>query len=146
MKSFIIIFVAEPPPPPKNLKYTKILQNRIDISWEKPAVYEFFEIVGYIISYKEQSQSKYKTQNMTSATLSVILSDLRTDTFYDITVHGYNKEARGEKMEIKVKTKKGKYTVPYSVDSFNPTISGIEIAYKLLLYQNCATHESCKLR
>ena len=120
IKSLIIIFLAEPPPPPKNLKYTKITQTEIYIAWEKPAAYEFFEIVGYNVTYKKQSESEYKTQIMTSAAFSATLSDLETDTLYDITVHGYNGEGSGDKIATKARTKKGKYIVAYSVNSFEP--------------------------
>ena len=131
IKSLIIIFLAEPPPPTKNLEYTKITQTEIEIAWEKPAVYEFFEIVGYKVSYKKQSESKYKTQIMTSAAFSATLSDLITDTLYDITVHGYNEEGSGDKVAIKARTKKGKCIVAYSVNSFEPKdFMIIEIAHK----------------
>ncbi|XP_028413931.1 uncharacterized protein LOC114536784 [Dendronephthya gigantea] len=99
------IFIQEPPPPPKSLNHSKVTENRIDIRWDKPAANDFFEIIGYIVSHKEKSQLKYKTQNMTSDTFNVIISKLKSDTFYDITVHGYNNEGSGDKIEISVKTK-----------------------------------------
>ncbi|XP_028406445.1 uncharacterized protein LOC114528934 [Dendronephthya gigantea] len=99
------IFIQEPPPPPKSLIHSKVTENRIDIRWEAPAANDFFYIFGYIVSHKEKSQLKYKTQNETSVTLNVILSKLKSNTFYDITVHGYNKEGSGDKIEISVKTK-----------------------------------------
>ncbi|XP_028413956.1 uncharacterized protein LOC114536812 [Dendronephthya gigantea] len=83
----------------------KVTEDRIDIRWEKPAANDFFKIFGYIVSHKEKSQLKYKTQNMSSDASNVVLRELKSDTFYDITVHGYNKEGSGDKIEISVKTK-----------------------------------------
>ncbi|XP_028413933.1 titin-like [Dendronephthya gigantea] len=99
------IFIKEPPPPPKSLNHSKVTKNRIDIRWEKPTANDFFKIFGYIVSHKEKSQLEYKTQNMTSGTFNVILSKLKSNTFYDIKVHGYNKEGSGDKIKISVKTK-----------------------------------------
>ncbi|XP_028406448.1 uncharacterized protein LOC114528937 [Dendronephthya gigantea] len=99
------IYIQEPPPPPKSLNHSKVTEDRIDIRWEKPAANDFFKIFGYIVSHKEKSQLKYKTQNMSSDASNVVLRELKSDTFYDITVHGYNKEGSGDKIEISVKTK-----------------------------------------
>ena len=130
IKSLIIIFLAEPPPPPKNLKYTKITQTKIDITWEEPAAYEFFEIVGYIVSYEKQSESKNKTQIMISAAFNATLSDLETDTLYNITVHGYNEEDSGDKIAIKARTERGKYIVAYRVEFEPKDFMVVKIAHK----------------
>ncbi|CAB3991504.1 angiopoietin-1 receptor-like isoform X3 [Paramuricea clavata] len=93
------------PPEPTNFTHTDVTQTRIDLSWNKPIGHEFFVINGYIVSHKTTPETQFKTQKITSGELNVVLSDLQGDTFYVITVHGYNDEGDGDKLRIEVTTK-----------------------------------------
>lgn len=94
------------PPPPENLTHTDVTENRIDISWNKPIGYSLFVINGYEASYKKLSEKEYQTQKMEPNVDNFVITGLESETFYQITVHGYNDEGIGDKKRIQVKTDK----------------------------------------
>ncbi len=113
IERFLYSIVSGTPPPPTNLTHADITETKIDISWNKPIGHELFDIDGYIISHKKASDTTFKAQNITSGELNVVLNNLESNTFYVITVHGYNDEGDGDKLKVEVSTKKSDSSCKY---------------------------------
>ena len=111
---FLYSIVSGTPPPPTNLTHAGITETNIEISWSEPIGHELFDIDGYIISHKKASDATFKAQNISkSKNLNVVLNNLESNTFYVITVHGYNDEGDGDKLKIEVSTKKSDSSCKY---------------------------------
>ena len=109
LPSFNIIIMRNilgTPPPPANLTHTGVTETRIDLSWDKPIGYELFVIDGYNATYKTLSGKENKTKEIDPTLNNFAIQGLESETFYQITVHGYNSEGIGDKEEIQVKTAK----------------------------------------
>ena len=89
---------------PTKLKFTDKSPITIDISWGQPTGGKYFDIDGYVVSYKTISDAQYKTERILSNSLNLELDNLESETLYVIKVHGFNDDGDGEHSEIEVKT------------------------------------------